>query len=207
MKLLASALAALALSSMAMGAYTITQGTTAPTYGDYQLDFDQPGDPTGAIVGDEWYGSHGITLGSGVGDGGSVDDWDATYGGNGWLGAGNSHWGSFGTFITFDGPVGEFSLEVWNNGTDPFFGGIGVYVFQQGVEVGFIGGTPAWNGAGMQAWDIVATDGDWFDEVRIIDWDFASFGIYTDNYSWNDVPAPGALALLGLAGLARRRRR
>ncbi len=206
MKLAITAVAIAALSSSTMAGYVITQGPTAPQYAGYQVDFDQPDDPVGAIVGDEWQGSHGITFMAGTGDGGVVDDWDAVYGPWG-LGTGNSHWGSFGTFVNFDYAVQEMSFEAWNNGTDPWMGGIGIYVFNEGVEVAFLGTTPAWAGAGDSAFNIVGTDGDSFDEIRIIDWDFASVGMFTDNYSWNAVPGPGALSLLALAAVASRRRR
>jgi hypothetical protein len=192
--------------TLAHAEYIITQGASAPQYSGYQIDFDQPGDPVGAIVGDEWQASHGITLMSGVGDGGVVDDWDSVYGPWG-LGDAMSHWGSFGTFLSFDYDVQEMSFQVWNNGTDPFWGGIGVYLFNDGNEVAFLGTIPAWAGEGDSWFNITTTDGDAFDEVRIIDWDFSSLGIFTDNYSWNQVPSPGALALLSLAGIVARRRR
>ena len=45
-------------------------------------------------------------------------------------------------------------------------------------------------------------------EIRIsLDSNSGSEAIFIDNIQWTGVPAPGALALLGLAGLASRRRR
>ncbi len=195
-----------ALTSSAMADYTITQGDSAPTYSGHQIDFDQAGDPVGMIVGDEWLASDHINIMSGLGDGGNVDDWDAVYGGWG-LGDGNSHVGGFGTFLTFDQDVTEMSLQIWNNGVDPFFGGIGISLYKDGAEVAFMAATPAWGTADQSWFNFTTTGGDTFDEVRIVDWDFASFGIFTDNYSYNVVPAPGAMALLGLAGVCGRRRR
>ncbi|MBT8484814.1 MAG: hypothetical protein HKO59_04265 [Phycisphaerales bacterium] len=204
--LMITGVAAATLTATAFADYSITQAPTAPTYAGHQIDFDQPGDPTGAITGTEWLASDGITIGSGVGDGGAVDDWDAVFGPFG-IGDGNSHLGAFGTFLTFTQDLTEMSIEVWNNGTDPFFGGIGIFLFDDGVEVGSFFTIPSWAGVGDAAFDITTSGGDVFDEVRVIDFDFASVGIITDNYSWNAIPAPGALALLALAGCGRRRRR
>ena len=99
------------------------------------------------------------------------------------------------------------SFEAWNNDQDPFFGGIGIFVLNDGIEVAALFTMPAWAEVGDPGFSITTTGGDVFDEVRIVDFGFASFGMFTDNYSWNNVPAPGALALLGLAGVTSRRRR
>lgn len=133
-----------------------------------------------------------------------VGDFDPGWG----LGDGNSFFGNFGIFLTFDDDVTEFSAQVWDPSgpPSPFGGGLGVFVFNDGVEIASYFGEPAWAGLGDSWFDIAATDGMVFDEVRILGFGFTPT-TYADNLSWNPVPAPGALALLGLAGLSRRRRR
>lgn len=201
-----AATAGLAMCASARADVTITQGATAPVYSGNQITFDEVGDPVGAIANDAYLASHGVSFMAGTGEGGVVQDWDAVYGPWG-LGSGNSHWGNFGTFVSFTEDLTEMSFDAWNNDQDPFFGGISIIALNDGVEVANMFTMPSWAGVGDAGFNITTTGGDVFDEVRIIDWGFSSFGMFTDNYSWNAVPAPGALALLGLAGVAGRRRR
>jgi hypothetical protein len=210
-------LTAAALGVPAMAGYTITQGSTAPTYSDYTLNFDEPGGPSGLVAPDAWLGSHGITEMQ-AGDGGpQVDNWDPIFGGGGgWLGDGQSFFGNFGVFMTFENDLSTMAIEVWDpSGPPEFFGGgLNVILFNDGVEVADLFAqngdiaTPAWGGVGDSWFDIVADGGDTFDEVRILGFGFSPT-TFVDNMSWDlaQVPAPGALALLGLAGLTGRRRR
>jgi hypothetical protein len=125
-----------------------------------------------------------------------------------WLGDGNSFFGNFGVFITFDNDVTAFSAQVWDPSgpPSPIGGGLIVAVWNDGVEVTSTVIEPAW-GTDVGSWlDIVGDGGTAFDEVRFVGLGFDP-STFTDNLSWTPVPAPGAIALLGLAGLAGRRRR
>lgn len=198
-------IAATGLAVPAFGDFIITQGPSAPTYSDYTLNFDEPGGPTGLVTPSDWLGTHGLTI-----DAGDlvpqVDNYDPGWG----LGTGNSFFGNFGVFMTFTTDLTHLSLQAWDPSGPPTFfgGGMSVILFDDGVEVANLLVTPAWGGVGDDWFDIVATDGDSFDDVRILGWGFTPT-TYVDNLSWNTVPAPGALALLSLAGLVgvRRRRR
>jgi hypothetical protein len=136
-----------------------------------------------------------------------VDDW-ATITGQPWLGDANSFYGNFGVFMTFESDLSAMSLEVWDPSgpPSPFGGGLYVYLFDDGVQVGFSEHTPAWGGIGDTWYDILADGGDVFDEVRILGFGFNPT-TYADNMSWDVVPGPGCLALLAVAGLVTRRRR
>jgi MYXO-CTERM domain-containing protein len=198
-------LAALA-SAPALGGYSVVQGPTGPTYAGQQLNFDEPGGPTGLVSPDAWLATHGITIQAGDGAP-QVDDW-ATITGQPWLGENNSFYGNFGVFITFTSDVTEFAVEIWDPSgpPSPFGGGLAIYLFNDGNQVFADAYTPAWGGVGDPSFDITTDGGSVFDEVRILGNGFTPT-TYADNLSWNPVPTPGALALLGLAGILGRRRR
>lgn len=206
-----AAAAALMTAGHASAGYTIAQGDSAPTYGT-TLNFDEPGTPTGTVPTDTWLGL-GITEMQ-AGDGNPVVD---TFGGTPWVGGGtNAFFGNFGVFMTFDTDLTEMSLQVWDPSGPPSFfgGGLNVVLFDDGVEVWSIGtqsggltiAEPAWGGLG-DSWFNITTDGGMvFDEVRILGFGFTPT-TYVDDISWNAIPSPGALALLGLAGFCGRGRR
>lgn len=210
-KTIAITLAASATAaSVASADYTITQqSAAAPTYTN-TLNFDGPGAPTGSLPGDTW-SSIGITeITTGTGDP-NVGDFSA---GLPWINDGNALAGPFGVFMTFDSPLSEMSLQVWDpSGAPSFFGGgLNIVLFNDGAEVGNLGiqngtlATPAWGGLGDSWFNITTTDGMSFDEVRILG--FGNFPeTIIDNLSWNAVPAPSGAALAGLAGLVGLRRR
>ena len=116
MKAQGIALAAVGLAAMAaapaLGGYTVTQGATGPTYPGQQLNFDEPGGPTGVVSPDAWLATHGIIIEAGDGVP-QVDDF-ATITGQPWLGENNSFYGNFGVFIAFTGDVTEFAVEIQN---------------------------------------------------------------------------------------------
>jgi hypothetical protein len=170
-----AAMAASGIASAASADVVISQGDSAPTYAT-TLNFDEPGQATGPVPSTYWQADYGIVIDSGDGNP-VVDAWGGIFGP--WLGDGNSFFGNFGVFITFDNDVTAFSAQVW----DP-------------------SGPPSPIGGGL----IVGDGGTAFDEVRFVGLGFDP-STFTDNLSWTPVPAPGAIALLGLAGLAGRRRR
>lgn len=197
--------------AMAAGAasaqITITQqNAAAPTYST-TLNFDEVGTATGANSTDAWAGLGLAIADSGAGNGFNVGDWDGALGGWG-LGSGNSALVEFGMFSTWDSDLSEFSVQVWDpsGAPSPFGGGLGVFVFNDGVEVA--GGTysPAFGGLGDSWFNITSAGGAAFDEVRILGFGFDP-STFVDNLSWNAVPSPASAALLGMGGLVATRRR
>lgn len=198
--------AIMAAGSAALADITVTQGDSAPTYAT-TLNFDEVGGPTG-VIDPGAYAGIGITELQ-AGDGTPfVGDNDTPQGGWG-LGTGNSFFGAFGVFITFDSDLTEFSSQVWDPSGPPSFsgGGLGFFFFDDGVEVGSAFDiTPAWGGLGDTWFDVTTTGGSVFDEVRILGFGFFPTTV-VDNMSWNAVPAPSSALILsvGLVGLRRRR--
>lgn len=201
--LMSAALAA-AIASGAQADWTITQSfDPAPTY-DTTLNFDEPGGPTGVVPTDSW-ASLGLAEMQ-AGDGTPiVGDFS---GDNPWVNDGNAFFGNFGIFMTFGEDLTEFSGQVWDPAgpPSPFGGGLGVFVFNDGVEVANSFVTPAWGGIGDSWFNITTSDDMVFDEVRMLGFGFPAT-TYGDNFSWNVVPAPSAAALLGVGGLSLVRRR
>ncbi len=187
-----------------MADITITQGTTAGSYAT-TLNFDEIGGPTGVVSTDAWasLGISELQAGDGVPQ---VGDFDTLNGGWG-LGDGNVFFGNFGVFITFDSDLTEFSTQVWDpSGPPGIFGGLNFIVFNDGVEVGNHFTTPAWGGLGDEWFDVTTSGGMVFDEVRILGFGFLP-QTHVDNLSWNAVPSPSALALLGFGAMTLPRRR
>lgn len=199
---------AMAGGLMAAGAqadYMVGLGTTAPTY-PTTLNFDEPGGPTGVVPTDAWAGIGLAELQAGdsvpvVGD-------HASNPSTPWVGTGNSFFGNFGVFMTFSQDLDGLSMQVWDpsGAPGPFGGGMGVFVFNDGVEVANFFGTPAWGGVGDDWLHVSATGGMLFDEVRVLGFGFIPT-TYADNISWNAIPEPGALALFGAGALVAMRRR
>lgn len=199
-----AAVAPVVIGSTALAGFTVTQGDSAPTY-DVTLNFDEPGGPTGLVAQDAWLDSHGVLINSGAGDP-AVGDNSGFYP---WINDGNSMFCNFGLFFTSTQDLTAFSVQLWDPSgpPSPFGGGLVVALFNDGQKLDFVGGfTPAWGGIGESWFNIVATDGMVFDEVRMLGFGFGPT-TFVDNLSWTPVPAPGAFAVLGLAGLLNRRRR
>ncbi len=193
-------------AGVAQADFTVTQtAAQAPTYAT-TLNFDEVGGPVGAIA-PESFAALGLSYLQSGGGSTFVGDLDA---GAGWgLGQGNAFDGTWGVFMNFSNDLTDFSAQIWDPSGPPSFmgGGLGVVLFNDGVEVGSsFGHTPAWGGLGDTWFNISATNGDMFDEVRILGFGFFPTTVM-DNASWNMVPAPGAGALFGMALLGLRRRR
>jgi len=195
-------------AASATAGIVISQGETGPTYTDFNLTFDEPGTPTGPVAPDAFQADYGLILEAGDGNG-QVDDW-GTETGQPWLGTGNSFFGNFGVFMSFDTDLTALSMQAWDPAgpPSPFGGGMGIFVFNDGEEIASSFVTPAWAGVGESFFDITVTDGMVFDEVRVLGFGFPNT-TYADNISWNVVPSPAGLAVMGIAGLVggRRRRR
>lgn len=190
-------------ASLAAGDITITQsGAAGATYAT-TLNFDESGGPTGVVAPDSWAGIGLADMQAGDGTP-IVDDWGSIVGP--WIGDGNSFFGNFGVFMTFGDDLTNFSGQVWDPSGAPPFGGAGIFVFDNGVEVTNMFIEPAWGGIGDSWIDISATDGMVFDEIRILGFGFDP-STFVDNLSWNSVPAPGSLAILGCGGMMFSRRR
>ncbi|MBX3352758.1 MAG: hypothetical protein KF684_07470 [Phycisphaeraceae bacterium] len=198
---------ALALGASAGAAITITRGTSAPTYAS-TLTFDEPGGATGTDLPSSSFQSSGIaSLYSGSGS-----NFVGPLGNNpgfGWLGSSNVFYGPFGVFIEIGQDVDAFSFQFWDSSGNPTFmgGGARVIVLNDGVEVAStIAFRPAFGGTGDSWFNIEATDGMVFDEVRALGFGFFPESL-VDNLSWRVIPTPGACAVLAFAGVATLRRR
>lgn len=201
-----TAIAAAAVASLtATGSadINITQGTSGTTYAT-TLNFDEPGGPVGSGLANDAFASTGLAD-MAAGDGNNVVGDFAEP----WIGTDNAFFGNFGIFMTFDNDLTNFSAQVWDPSgpPGPIGGGLGIFVFNDGVEVANSFVTPSWGFVGDDWIDISGTDGMVFDEIRLVGFGFTAT-TYADNLSWNVVPAPGGLALIGLTGcFAGRRRR
>lgn len=194
------AMPVLAAASIASANVTITRGNSAPQYGTL-VTFDEAGGPVGENPPNDAWAARGISfLGSGEGSRfvGPVTSITGT--------TDNVFYGPFGVFMNFSSDLTAASLQYWDTSppSGPFGGGVAVVVLNDGVEVASLFGNGV-TGTPTNSWfNIVATDGMVFDEIRCV-----GFGFFpeacVDNISF--VPAPGSLALIGLGGLAAMRRR
>ena len=199
------AAAPVGFAAAASAQVVIEQSTVAPPTHATSLNFDEPGQATGSLPATYWQAEYGLVIDAGDGNP-VVDNWSTIFGP--WLGTGNSFFGNFGVFITFDSEVVEFAAQVWDPSgpPGPIGGGLFVGAFLNGAEVASGMYTPAW-GTDVDSWfDIHGENGATFDEVRILGFGFDP-STFADNLSWTAVPAHGVVAIFGLAGLARGRRR
>lgn len=199
----AAALVILASGSAAVADITVAQAASGTTYAT-TLNFDEAGGPTGAgLANDSWAGIGLADMAAGDGNN-VVSDFAEP-----WIGTDNAFFGNFGIFMAFDSDLTNFSGQFWDPSgpPGPIGGGMGIFVFNDGVEVANSFVTPSWGFVGDEWIDISATGGMVFDEIRVLGFGFTAT-TYADNLSWNAVPAPSSLAMLGLAGaIAGRRRR
>ncbi len=190
----------------ANAAYTITQGASGTTYGT-TLDFDEVGGPIGSGIANNAWAGIGLAD-MAAGDGNNFVGDNAAIFSAPWIGSGLSFYGNFGVFMQFDSDLTNFSGQFWDpsGAPSPFGGGMSVFVFDEGVQVASLSVTPSWGGVGDEWIDISSSGGMVFDEIRVL-----GFGndpsTYMDNASWNGVPTPSSMALLGLGGFAATRRR
>lgn len=190
-------------------AFTITQqAAAAPTY-SIALNFDEPATPTGLVPSNYWSSSHGITIIDGVnGPNTIINDVSGTYP---WINSGNANVGNFGVNMTFDSPIASMSFQAWDPSGPPSFFGNGLTIILMDINenvLDFQQFTGAWGGIGDTWIDITTSGGDSFEKVIAFNNSFDPLTI-VDNLSWTKapVPAPGAFALLGAAGMIIRRRR
>ncbi len=184
--LLISAACAATAAAPALAGYTVTGSETpAPTYST-TLTFDEGGVPVGVALPTDAFASFGVSSLM-AGDGFNRIDNFSAQPGFGWLPDSNAFIGGFGVFMNFDTDITEMSAQVWDNSGPAtlFGGGMIVALYNDGNEVSF---------------NVV-------DQVRFVGLGFAGPLTILGQASWNAVPAPGALALLGLGGIAAGRRR
>ncbi len=201
-----AAVIGLMIPQYANATVTISQAAM-PTAYSTSLNFDEPGGPTGVGLPSDAFLANGITA-LNAGDGNNVVQ-DNTAG-QPWVGTGNSFFGNFGVFATFANDLTEFSANVWDPSgpPGPIGGGLGVFVFDDGVEVASAFLEPAWGGLGLPAIDVTTSGGMVFDEVRMLGFGFDPT-TYADDLSWNVVPEPSSSTLifcLALVGWFARRR-
>jgi len=193
------------VAGSSLGSIAVTQGASGTTYST-TLDFDEAGGPTGpGIANNAWAGVGLADMAAGDGNN-FVGDNAALFGP--WIGTGNSFYGNFGIFMTFDSDLTNFNAQFWDpsGAPGPIGGGLGVFVFNDGAEVANAFVTPSWGGVGDEWIDISADSGMVFDEIRVLGFGFDP-STFMDNASWNAVPTPGSLAVLGLGGFVASRRR
>lgn len=200
--------ATLTLATPALADYIVTQsGSPAPTYSQ-SITFDEPGTPTG-VVPSNHYEPLGLTMGSGA-DVNSFGIGDAS-GIFPWVGTGNVASGSFGLFLEFGPGATAVSFQGWGDAGSPgpFGGGFWVWVLDSEGNVlsNFDVFTPAWGGSGDTWYTVTATGGDEIEYLLINNNSNIGSETFIDNLSWQPVPAPGAIALIGVAGLVVGRRR
>lgn len=214
-----AAVASAGVGSTAFGAYTVTQSNAQNPVAGSSITFDEPGvpfwngvdpiDPDDPAFDNQqlfYQDSDGIAFGFGDFTFLGIADWDAVYGMAGGNGTGNSILGTFGVRMEFSGDITELDFQGWTDASPPPFGGLGFFLFDDDVQVGgSFDLTPVYGTTDDSWFHAAATGGDKFDEIRF----FGGNGFQTivDNITFTTIPAPGALALFGLAGLAGRRRR
>jgi hypothetical protein len=197
------------MSSSLFADFMITQSDTETAYTGNSVDFEDA--PTGVNMDpfDFYQASNGITFTSGNGFM-VASNWDDTDGIDGGASPGGIQLaGGFQVNMQFEQDVTELSWQGWADGQPAFpFGGINVFVFNDGVEVAaYFGDFAPFGGVGDEWFNVVATGGDSFDEIRFFNPSFQSFSAYVDNISFNNVPEPGTFGLLSIVGLVVFRRR
>jgi hypothetical protein len=204
---LAFSAATCGVMAMSASAAVVSSNTAAPapTYAT-TLNFDEVGGPTGSVAPNA-YSAIGITSIQGGSADLQVAPGTAFFP---WAPSSNVGYGNFGIHIQFANDVTSFSAQVWDNGGNVSpFGGLYFNFFNNGVAVGSAGFNGPFGGIGNTWFNFTTTAGTVFDEVSFGGNAFGFPETMVDNMSWNAVPAPGCLALLGLAGftgLGRRRR-
>lgn len=188
----------------------------APTYSS-TLDFDEAGGPTGLPIAPGALTSRGVSIATGN-EGCNVASGNVLLGTT-FLPANNQAISSSYLDFTFSQDMNAFSVQFWESAPNasPFgSGGARIDLFNHGAYVdslfitnpfwqsnlGQAGTLPTWFnvvGAPGQVWDQVVFNG--FGNP------FGSDVAAVDNMSWNSVPTPGAVALLGLGVLGAGRRR
>jgi hypothetical protein len=196
------------IASSATASVTITQGASGPTYSDFSLNFDEAGTVVGPVSESHWDASHQITLNAGD-HAPSIQNLEATPGFE-WAGDENVFYGGYGVFLNFANDIESFSAQIWDNAGPPSpfgTGGMIVEIRHQGKVVGFDLVAPTFGPGDAGTWfDIVGDNGAVFDEIRFVGQGFGGLVTYMDNATWN-VPAPSAIAVLAIGGLASSRRR
>jgi MYXO-CTERM domain-containing protein len=208
----ASAATSLLVGTSAHAAYAIVQtAAQAPTYSTV-LDLNAAGSPTGTVSSTFWTATLGVTVHTG--QGGStvtVNDFSGTYP---WVNSGNQFLGNFGLNLDFATPISSLSFQAWDSNGAPgpigggFFVSLTTGALGGGTQLAGQGFTGAWGGLGNTWYNITTTGGSTFQHVTIFNNGFDQFD-YISHVSWQTAPAPGALTLLGFAGVVgvRRRRR
>ncbi len=200
---------ALAVAAPATAAISITQSAApAPTY-QTLLTFDEPGTPSGGLVpSNYWKPGYGLTITDGVnGNNTVIDNLTGTFP---WLGTGNVDVGTFGVYLAWNQDVAALSFQAWDPSGPPSPFGNGLTVLLLDASDNILEGntyTGAWGGVGNTWFDVTTSGGDSFRKAIIFNNSFDPTS-FVDNVSWNLVPGPGALCVLGLGlvGLGRRRR-
>ncbi len=203
MKTVLSVVAATALSPMAFGAFTTTQSDTQTIFGSGSEDFETSG-----------WSDPGIADVFSIVEIGGVQQRVAAEYGDWWTADGDDLEArpAADAFINIIGiefvdDIQQLNLQVFSEGGQPPWGGTILDFFLDGNFVGNTSFYAAWTDNTQGEWvTIGGTANEVFDEVRIYHY-VGGDTAYIDNMTWQSVPTPGALALLGLAGVLTRRHR
>lgn len=206
---------ALASASSAQAGITITQSAAAaPTYSNSVMFTS----PAGFNLPTNTWAAEGLSSVVGYDTGScNVLNLFAVEDGDGnqiypWAPDSNVLYSPWGIEITFAQAVSSVSFQAWGNGGEPgFFGGAYVNLYDgdytPGSEVGSGAFTAAWGGVGDTWFNITTTDGSQFDRLVFSNNAMGLPEQFISQISWTNVPGPGSLALIGLAGLVGGRRR
>lgn len=206
---MAAAAVAITMSAApaAHAGYSIVQGASAPTYANTVV-FNSP---VGNNLPTNTWAAQGISSVVGYDTGfASVTNMNPA---NPWAPNTNVLYSPWGLEITFDQQVTSVSFRGWGNGgtPGPFGGGTFVTLKQNNTDLFGAGFNAAWGGVGNEWFNVTTTAGSTFNRIVFSSNLFAGLPQqFISQMSWTTaVPAPGAMALLGLAGVvgSRRRRR
>jgi hypothetical protein len=190
----------------------ITQGASAPVYSGHSINFEDAPINVNMDPFTFYQASDGIffTSGGGALAASNFDDTEGIDGGQ--SPGGIQLGGGFGITFHFDNDVQELSWQGWAPGTSsPPLGGINVLVFNDGNLVASYQGISPFGGVGDEWFNVLATQGDSFDEITFFNGAFNSFFAYVDNISYNNtaIPEPttlGLMAMVGAIAVFRRKR-
>ncbi len=194
-----------ALAAPAAAAIVVSQqAAQAPTYATF-LDFNS--ETPGFKAANTWAGLGLASLTDGGNPGVSIADPSGSFP---WINSNAADGFNFGLFFAFSAPITEASFQLWSSAGPPGpFGGLSLIFLDANDNILHVQGvtTPVWGGAGNSWFNVTTNGGSEFTQIRVIYGGFGQPQLWMDNISWNAVPTPGALALLGLAAFGGSRRR
>lgn len=196
--------AGIAITSTASAAIVVTQqAAAAPTYSTL-INFNDLA--PGTYAGNTWAAQGLTTLTDGANPSVSIENVSGSFP---WIPTNAANGFNFGLFFAFANDVTEASFQIWTSAQSGPFGGVGINFFDANDNLLHSAAvSQVWGGTGNSWINVTTNGGSSFAKMSIAYGGFGFPQLFVDNVSWNAVPAPGALALLGVAmvGGSRRRR-